>query len=202
MKAFSKFVLAGFIMMMCHNSFLMAEEMTQAPNDQEAKMAKMEAMMAPGPEHALLADLEGEWSYTAKFWMTPDAQPEETTGTSDQYLIYDDRFLEQDIEGTWMEKPFEGTGILGYDRIRGEYVSTWFDNMATGIMTITGQYDPATKTIHLSGTVACPMTGDKNQSVRVEYILTDEDHHAYHSYTIGPDGKEFKQMEIEYTREV
>lgn len=98
-----------------------------------------------------------------------------------------------------MGEPFEGTGILGYDKIKGEYVNLWFDNMATGVMSITGSYDPTTKTLNLSGSNSCPMTGGM-RDVRAEYILTDENSNVYNSYMAGPDGTEFKSMEILYTR--
>ncbi len=38
-----------------------------------------------------------------------------------------------------MGMPFEGMGIDGYDNLAKQYVSTWVDNMGTGIMNIDRQ---------------------------------------------------------------
>ncbi len=99
-----------------------------------------------------------------------------------------------------MGEQFEGLGFTGFDNIKGEYVSTWLDSMATGIMTVSGHYDAAKKTLSQSGANSCPLTGEKARPGRSEWTVTDSDHTVYTSYMNGPDGKEFKGMAINYTR--
>ncbi len=157
-------------------------------------------LTSPSEAHQALEPLVGKWTYTGSFWMSPEAQAEEMTGTAEISMIYGGRFLKQEFEGPWMGETFYGLGFTGYDNIKGEYVSTWLDSMSTGIMTVTGQYDPGTKTLKQSGTHSCPLTGEKARYSRSEWTVIDRDHSTYTSYMAGPGGKEFKAMEINYTR--
>jgi hypothetical protein len=168
--------------------------------EQEALMQKMKERTSPTEAHKALEPLAGEWTYAAKFWMLPEGKPEETTGTSQNTMIFGGRFLKQETKGTWMNEPFEGIGYTGYDNIKAEYESVWLDSMATGLMTSSGQYDAATKMLRLSGANSCPLTGEKARPGRSELTITDNDHHTYAFYMAGPDGKEFKMMEIVYQR--
>ncbi len=165
-----------------------------------AQMEKMKALMAPSAAHKTLEAMVGKWNYTSKFWMAADGKPEETSGTSENVLIYGGRFLKQEVKGTWMGQPFEGMGIVGYDNVRAQYQSIWFDSMATGIMSMSGQFDAATNTLNESGKNSCPMTGDKERECRADWKIVDANQNVYSAYTTGPDGKEFKGMEIVYTK--
>jgi hypothetical protein len=179
----------------------LADPGVAAPSpEQQAKMEKMMALMAPGGPHKALEAFAGNWNYTAKFWMAPDAKPDESTGTAEHTMIYAGRFLKQDVKGTWMNQPFEGAGFTGYDNIRGQYQTLWVDGMATGMMWVSGQWDAATNTLKQSGTNSCPLTGEKDRQGRSEWTAIDSGHNTYSSYASGPDGKEFKMMEIQYTR--
>jgi Protein of unknown function (DUF1579) len=101
-------------------------------------------------------------------------------------------------EGTSMGQPFEGMGIMGYDNEKKQYQSVWIDNMGTGIMTGSGNYDPNTKTLTDQGKFSCPAEGEK--SYRAVLKMKDNDNFTYEWYMAGPDGKEFRAMEIVYTR--
>jgi hypothetical protein len=72
------------------------------------------------------------------------------------------------------------------------------DNMGTGIMTGSGNYDPNTKTLTDQGTFSCPAEGQK--SYRGVTKIIDKDNFTYEWYMTGPDGNEFRAMEIVYTR--
>ena len=209
MKTFRLFLLAGLLTLTATGVYA-ADTKTQdqaAPQagaagsaDKAAMMEKMKKLMSPSDAHKVLEPLAGKWTYTAKFWMDPSGKPEETTGSSENELIYGGRFLKQTVKGTWMGEPFEGAGYTGYDNIRQQYESIWMDSMSTSMMTSTGAYDAATKTLTQSGSCSCPLTGEKNRQVRSELLITDKDHNTYSSFMSGPDGKEFKAMEIVYTR--
>lgn len=163
-------------------------------------MEKMKAMTSPTAAHKALEAYAGKWTYTSKMWMSPEAKPEETGGTAENTMIYGGRFLKQEVKGTWMGQPFEGMGFTGYDNIRAQYESVWLDGMATGMMVISGQYDAATKSLNQAGANSCPLTGEKNRQGHSEWKMTDNDHNTYTMYLAGPDGKEFKAMEIIYQR--
>ncbi|MBI2104535.1 MAG: DUF1579 family protein [Candidatus Omnitrophica bacterium] len=184
-----------------------AEQGTTAkPAVPDAKQAMMEAMQkfgSPSEGHKALEPLAGTWGYAAQFWMSPDEAPESMTGTAVNTLIFGGRFLKQEVNGQPMEEghpPFEGTGFIGYDNIRKEYQTVWFDNMMTGMMTGTGQFDASTKTLADEGSFSCPVTGETHRWYRTAWTVSDSDHTTYESYSRTPEGREFKSMEIRYTR--
>ena len=205
MKSFVRmFVFVGVLGMFA--SPLFAEEVVtpkiddKAASEKTVMMEKMKAMTSPGAAHKVLEPLAGKWTYASKFWMSADGKPEESTGTSDQMMIFGGRFLKQDVKGAMMGQPFEGIGYLGYDNIKGEYTMTWMDSMITGTMTMSGQFDAVTKTLHTTGANSCPMTGEKARAMRWDWAITDDAHNTFTGYMNGPDGKEFKGMEIVYTK--
>lgn len=169
--------------------------------EMQAQMTKAMEMEKPGPQHAILMALAGNWNCTVQSWMKPGGTPMISTGTATFTPILDGRFLKQEFHGNFMGKPFEGLGFVGYDTFRGEYNSIWMDSIATGMMKGAGQYDAATKTLSDSGDFSCPMTNDKHQTYRSEWKFTDNDHSTYSMYTKDPaTGKEYKGMDITYTR--
>ncbi len=169
-----------------------------------AKQAAMEKMMklgSPSEAHKVFEPLAGNWTYTGQFWMDPASPPETMTGTGTNSLIYGGRFLKEEFRGQSPDQPpFEGTGYLGYDNIRKEYTSIWLDNMSTGVMISTGQYDPATKSIAEKSDFSCPITGETHRQARAVWTIVDQNHNTYTSYMTAPDGHEFKAMELRYTR--
>lgn len=154
----------------------------------------------PGEGHAIFKDLVGRWQATSKWWMDATAKPEEAKGTTVAKLIMDGRFLQQEFKSKMMGKPFTGMGLLGYDALKGEYQSTWIDNMSTALMTSKGTYDAATKTLKEQGTASDPMTGEKDKWYRAEWKFVDKNTHTYSMFTKGKDGQEFKSLEINYKR--
>ena len=171
----------------------------QPPMD-PAKMEAMKQLGSPSEGHKAFEPLVGTWTYTAQFWMAPDTQPQTMTGTATNSVIFDGRFLQQEITGTAEGQPFHGMGYLGYDNIRKEYQSIWFDNMMTGMMVATGEFDPATKTLSEHGTFSCPMTGETQRWFRTAWTVVDPNHASYQSFSRTPSGQEFKSMDIQYTR--
>lgn len=177
-----------------------AEEMAAAPAMDPAMMEKMKALMSPGAAHQVLEAFAGKWTYSGNFWMMPEAPAQAMTGTAENTMIYGGRFLKQEFSGPWMGENFEGLGYTGYDNIKQEYVTTWMDSMGTGIMIVNGQYDAAAKTLNQAGANSCPLTGETDRKGRSTWTVQDADHNTYTSYSVGPDGTEFKMMEINYTR--
>ena len=182
-----------------------AEQGTIVPPAMDpAKQAAMEAMRrlgSPSEGHQALEPFAGTWTYTAQWWMSPDGPPESMTGSATNSLIFGGRFLKQEILGQVEgQPPFEGIGFTGYDNLRKEYQTVWFDNMATGMMTGTGQFDAATKTLTDQGDFSCPVTGETHRRFRTAWTVINQDHTTYENYMRTPEGREFKAMEIHYTR--
>jgi hypothetical protein len=200
-KAFLFFVIlivfGSFCIVIATQAGEESKEQQASEHDHDAMMEKYKEFSTPNENHKVLDTLIGNWDYTIKWWMSPDAKPEESAGTSNIKSIMGGRFIEQSVAGTSMGQPFEGIGIMGYDNEKKLYQSVWIDNMGTGIMTGSGNYDPNTKTLTDKGTFSCPAEGEK--SYRAVLKTIDKDIFTYEWYITGQDGKEFRAMEIVYT---
>ena len=170
---------------------------------------EMEAMMKaaqPGEFHAKLKPLAGKWTFTTKFRMSPDQPWEESTGKGEKKWAMGGRYLFEEVKANPSEKdaemggPFEGFGIIGYDNVSKKYFNVWADNMGTGIMTSTGTIDSSGKTITYTGEYNCPMIGREKTVKSIQKIVGD-DKVVFEMYDKGPDGKEFMNLEVTYTRQ-
>lgn len=161
-------------------------------------MAAMEAMGSPGPMHEKLAHKVGKWTIEGKFEM-PGMGPMTMAMRSEAKWIFDGRFVEETVTGDFMGQPFKGIGTTGYDNLRQKYVSTWMDNMSTGIYYNEGTFDPATKTFTFDGK-GPDQSMTKIVSTRMTDTMSDADHGISRSYEIGADGKQTQTFELRYTR--
>ncbi|MGO8677268.1 MAG: DUF1579 domain-containing protein [Limisphaerales bacterium] len=175
------------------------------PSDAEM-MAMMMEFAKPGENHKHLQELVGTWSYAVKWWMSPDAPPMESTGTTVSRSVMDGRYVISEHTGSMrmpgdngkmMDMAFKGMAVEGYDNVKKRYVSSWIDNMGTGIMLSEGTYEPATKTLTYLAEYEV-MPGVKTKARQVIKHL-DKDHHTM-EYFQDRGGKEIKVMEISYSR--
>ena len=168
--------------------------------EQQAMMEKMTKAATPGAQHAMLTKMAGEWTATVKFQMDPSQPWQEATGTSVVTTLMDGRYIQESNTSTMMGMPFLGMGITGYDNVIGKYVSTWIDNMGTGIMTSTGSADASGKVISWNGVMSDPITG-KPSKARLVTTVIDDNHHTFEMYSVPPGAKkEMKTMTIDYKR--
>ena len=126
------------------------EQMAQ-PLDSATMMKNMEAYAAPGDVHKMLAKSNGTWNIEITGWMAPGAPPFTSKGTNVNKMIMGGRYQQSDVTSNMMGAPFTGQGITGYDNAKKVFVSSWIDNMGTGIMRLEGPWDEANKSITLSG---------------------------------------------------
>ena len=162
---------------------------------QEAMMARWTEFMTPGPAHKVLDTKVGHWNVVIKSFDPPT----ESKGTSDFRWIMEGRYLEQTAHASFEGAPFEGLGISGFDNLKHAYVSTWVDNMGTGLVNAEGTYSPQKRTFQYSGQTPDLMTGKYVKSRSVETFV-DDDHMTVEFFGPGPDGKEIESMELQYTR--
>ncbi|WP_315819019.1 DUF1579 domain-containing protein [Paraflavitalea speifideaquila] len=169
------------------------------PPDSAAMMKAWTEYMTPGEPHKVMASQNGKWEGKITMWMAPGAPPSESKGTCVNQMIMGGRYQEGKFAGDFNGMPFEGRSIMGYDNTRKVFISTWIDNMGTGVMTTEGPWDPATKTISLTGKMIDPMTGKECQ-VREVMTLIDDKSSKMEMYNTPAGQKEFKSMEILYTK--
>jgi len=167
--------------------------------DQAAMMAAYMEKMKPGPAHAMLAQLAGDWTYTITSYENPE-QPVTMTGVSTKEMVMGGRYLEETTSGEMMGMPFQGAGITGFDNTSGEFQSIWFDNMSTGMMMTEGPFVEGGPMV-MMGEYTDPMTGE-TQNVKMVTEIVDADNHAFKWILVGDDGTETTMMEIAYVRKM
>ncbi len=172
-------------------------EKPEAAPDMAMVMEAMNKAMAPGEHHDFLAGMVGEWTYTSTMWMDPSQPPMKTSGKATKSMILGGRYLQDSASGEMMGMAFHGRGVTGYDNVQKQFVSTWIDNMGTGVMVSHGQRDGNTLT--LEGEMADPMSGQM-MNVRMVTRVVDADRHLLEMYMVLPDAPDLKSMEIEYVR--
>jgi Protein of unknown function (DUF1579) len=153
----------------------------------------------PGPEHKRLEIMAGSWDFTMKMWMEPGKDALEAKGTAERRMVLGGRFLHEEVKSEMFGKPFTGNGITGYDNSQKKYVGAWVDSMSTGISQSVGTADAAGKVLTFTREDFDPAEGKKVKGRDVLTFVSD-DKHTMESYKVGADGKEFKVMEITFTR--
>lgn len=175
-------------------------EPAKTPSQEEA-MAAMMKLAAPGPEHAALNPLAGSWKTTVKSYAGPSGpmpQPQVSEGTCDRNWVMGGRYMVGNYKGNFNGMPFEGMEVLGYDNMKKQYVSSWVDNMGTGIMLSSGgAMDPATKSFTLTG--SAPDPSGQEMSMREVTNIVDGNTYTMTMFA-SMGGQEQKVMEITYTR--
>jgi hypothetical protein len=168
--------------------------------DQAAMMKAWQAYMTPSPVHKMIAKSDGKWNAATTMWMDPSAPPMTSKGTCTNKMILNGLYQESTFKGTMMGKSFEGRGLLAYDNAKKVFISTWVDNMGSGVMVMQGTWDEATKTTNYTGKSVDPMTG-QDVDVRETYQIVSDNHHTLTMYMKDPTtGTEMKTMQIEFTR--
>lgn len=171
------------------------------PEDSAAANKAWMEFATPGELHKMLAKSDGNWTGTTTTWMEEGAQPMISQSECMNKMIFDGRYQYSTYKGDFMGMPFEGMSIMGYDNARKKFVSTWIDNMGTGMMHAEGDWNPAKRSIELKGKMTDPSRPEKDCDVREVYTFNDDNSHTLEMY--GPDwktGKEMKTMEIKFTR--
>lgn len=169
--------------------------------DSATMMKNWTEYMTPSQPHELMASWDGNWDADITMWYAPGTPPETTKGKTVNKMVMGNRYQVTNHTGIMMGQPFEGMGTLAYDNAKKVFISTWIDNMGTGIMKLEGPWDEATKTMTLVGKVVDPGAGNgKEMDVRETFRAVDDNNQVMEMFGPGPDGNEFKMMEIKFTR--
>lgn len=193
------FPLASFALLFAFAT-AQAEEKKTAPT-LHPSMENAMKMGEPSSAHQPLMQMEGRFNAQSKWWMKPGDKPQESMAVVEKKAILGGRFLQEDYKGNMVGKEYQGTGIYGYDNVKKKYVSLWFDNMNTGISMSEGEADKTGKVFHYRSVSeeTCPMTG-KKMSHRSIVKVVSPDRYTFEMYVTLAGEKEYKSMEIVYSR--
>lgn len=155
--------------------------------------------MTPGAMHAMMAKWDGTWDGEVTMWMEPGATPQVSKSTAINKMIMNGLYQQSNHSGNMMGMPFSGQSTVGYDNHKKEFISTWIDNMGSGIMVLKGPWDDASKTMTLKGTMTDPGT-KQDADIKETFKIIDDNTQEMEMFVKMPDGSEFKTMNIKYTR--
>lgn len=171
-----------------------------APKEDSSKgdLADWMKGAAPGEPHQRLAALAGRWNLVLKNRETPDGNWVESKGAAEYRSVLGGRYVLEEVKTELYGMPFEWVGILGYDNVKKKYTAVWADNFGTQTDFAEGDADAAGKTITFQGEENIPGGG----KMKYQWIirLEGKDKLVIEMMVPGPDGKEFKTMEITGTR--
>lgn len=155
--------------------------------------------MTPGEPHKKLAKEVGTWEAEVSQWMDPSAPPTKSKATNVVTMTMNGLYQIGNFSTNMMGMPMMGQSTSGYDNIKKMYVSTWIDNMGSGIIKMTGNFDASGKVLTLKGMQTDPLTGGESE-LREEIRWIDDNSYTMTMYGAGLDGKEMKFIEGTFKR--
>ena len=172
------------------------EEVAATTKPDSAAVAKAWMDYAtPSKAHEMLAKDNGTWDAELTFWSPDNPQEMKSTATVTYKMIMGGKYQEGTYSGDMFGMPFEGKGTVAFDNATEEFISTWIDNMGTGMMVNRGKYDEATKTSTFHGEMVDPVT-KKAKKVKEVITYIDDNNQKMEMFDILEDGKEFKSMQV------
>lgn len=154
----------------------------------------------PGDVHKMMATWDGNWEGETTAWMADGAPPATSKANVVTRMIMGGRYQVTEFSGDMMGMPFNGMGTLAYDNYKKTFTNTWIDDMGTGIMVMEGPWDAASKSMTLTGKYTNPANG-ADCDMKEVFTIIDNDNQKMEMW--GPDqttGKQYKTMEIKFTR--
>jgi hypothetical protein len=172
-----------------------------APLPDSVQMKNWIAYATPGEMQKMMASWNGTWNGKVRMWQKPGLPADSSNLTTTNKMIMNGRYQVSNHSGSMMGMPFEGMGTLAYDNAKRIFISTWIDNMGSGLMTMEGTWDPGSKTMTMTGKGVDPASGTGREvNMREIFKVMDDNHQLMEMY--GPDssGREYKVMEIAFTK--
>lgn len=178
-----------------------ADNTTKPPKqvDSATAMKNWQMYATPGDAHKMMASWDGTWNAEVTSWEKPGAAPHTSKGKQVNKTVFNGLYQKSTFSGDMMGMPFQGESTTAYDNHKKVFVSSWIDNMGSGIMHMEGPWDEASKTMTLNGKMVNPATGEEC-AYRQTMKIVDDKNHVMEMFGPDTEGKEFKVMEIKYTK--
>lgn len=179
----------------------------EAPDALPADVRSAMQAAEPGPEHAMLAKLAGDWDLQMKMWMAPNTPPIVASSKVKNEMVLGGRFLRAHSKGEMnlggVTLTVESIGMMGFDRRNGVFTSVGFDTMGTYYVTAAGEQDPETGVITMAGSDHDRRT-NMTQTYKFVMRVIDDDHYIIDLYFTNPEmthgQDEFRLVEMSHTR--
>ena len=186
----------------------LAQGAADKPGDKPAEQVDMAAMMErarkytkPGKSHEQLKRVLGTWDTETRMIMDGKLGDAEK-GTMTCKWLMEGRWVQCDLDGQMMGRPFKGFYVMGYDNFKQSYVTVALNNFDTAMFYSEGDMDPGGKAIIAYGTLDEYMTGELGKMVKSvwRFVSDDEMKHEVHDLPIGENNTEV--FEVSYKRRV
>ncbi len=82
-----------------------------------------------------------------KMWLLPGAPPSESEWMAHGKMILGDRYLQIQYQGMMMGMPYEVLTTTAFDNHLESFITSWIDNMGTGVYQGRGNLDSAGKVL-------------------------------------------------------
>ena len=155
--------------------------------------------MKVSENHKLFKKMVGNWKGEATVWLTPTSKPNSNKIEMTNMLSLDKRFLKSSFYGDFLGTTFKALAFTGYDNFEEVYKKYAADNMSTGIINYTGNWDDNKKELIFNGISIEP---ESAQIVKVKEVINFSDSNSLiiKSYVTDSKGNLFKTMEIHFDR--
>ena len=165
--------------------------------DMQAMMEIYKKVGTPGEPHKLLAKLEGSWT-TRTIGYEDGKQVMDSSGTCEQKLVLDGRYLQQTYTGDMMGAPFTGINLLGYNNHTKQYESIWIDSLSTAMYFFVGKASADGRTITQECSYDDPARGPCVW--RSVTNIKNDNTLEFEMFITPKSGKEEKMMEMTVSR--
>ena len=152
----------------------------------------------PAAQHEALAARAGTWQVEGKVWMAPGADSMPMIATAKVEVLLGGRSVLEEFKSNFMDMPFEGRLVQGYDNVTERYWCLWTDNMSTGYWLSHGT-ETSPGTIELKGT-AIDLLTPKGRPVRMTTITREDGSYTMKMFDLNQEQGEFQSMELLYSR--
>ena len=107
--------------------------------------------------------------------------------------------MQENFQGKIAGENYIGLGLIGYDNGSRNFKTVWADSLNTALTTSVGKYDPEQNSLQLESQVYDPLvSGVKTVYSRIK--ITSPDSYTFSMLDRSPEGREFKSLEMQYTR--
>lgn len=162
---------------------------------------EMQAMIdanKPGPQHAILARMEGDWKAVMQGTM-PGEEPMMSEGRMHVSALFDGKFMGQEYRGELMGMEFDGLGVYGYSTMTSKFQYCWFDSFGTHLYYAEGEAGDDGDSLVFHGQEPNPQGGGM-VDFRDDFKWASDDEYTMTRTYKTADG-EFEGFRIVFTRE-
>lgn len=178
-------------------------------NMNTSQMTARERMFVPAANNRKLEPLIGKWNVQFTFRESEKATPVVSRDiTCTRRWLSNTLYMLDETQGTLNAKPYYRAGILGYNNLDQQYEWITVDNVGPGLMIYhdySGATDDASNVINLHGRFTEAGFGKEligaQRKIRNVFRIESNDRHVIELWITRPASKEFREVEMVFTRQ-